>query len=318
MPLIDPELYALTDEVREANREQALLVREFQSSLDPDPATYLQSVRGIMDDPAGLFYQERVPEAHDRTIPGPGGELTVRIMVPERYSAVLLNFHGGGWMMGSRSSQDQENWHMARTCGVVVISPDYRLAPEHTYPAANDDCEAAALWVLDSALSEFGVDRLIIGGGSAGAHLAACTLLRLRDRHGAAGAVTGMVLDAGVYDAAGTPSVRGELPEHSTLSVAPLLDLYFGDRTPAELRDPDLSPLYGDLRGLCPALFSVGTADPLLDDSLFMAARWEAAGNRTELAVYPYGPHCVALSPTEMGRRARARIDSFLRECAGS
>lgn len=227
MPLIDPELYALTDEVREANREQALLVREFQSSLDPDPATYLQSVRGIMDDPAGLFYQERVPEAHDRTIPGPGG-------------------------------------------------------------------------------------------GSAGAHLAACTLLRLRDRHGAAGAVTGMVLDAGVYDAAGTPSVRGELPEHSTLSVAPLLDLYFGDRTPAELRDPDLSPLYGDLRGLCPALFSVGTADPLLDDSLFMAARWEAAGNRTELAVYPYGPHGVALSPTEMGRRARARIDSFLRECAGS
>ena len=83
-----------------------------------------------------------------------------------------------------------------------------------------------------------------------------------------------------------------------------------------DLRDPDVSPLFADLRDLCPALFTVGTGDTLLDDSVFMARRWELAGNPTELAVYPFGPHGVTGSPTEMGRRAQARVDDFIRQCA--
>ena len=86
---------------------------------------------------------------------------------------------------------------------------------------------------------------------------------------------------------------------------------YFG--TVENLRDPDVSPLFADLRDLCPALFTVGTGDTLLDDTVFMAARWELAGNDTELAVYPHGPHGVTGSPTEMGRRAQARVEDFLR-----
>jgi acetyl esterase/lipase len=80
-------------------------------------------------------------------------------------------------------------------------------------------------------------------------------------------------------------------------------------------RDPEYSPLYADLGGLPPALFTVGTLDPLLDDSLFMAARWKAAGNRAELAVYPESIHGFVGFPTELGKRAKTRIEDFLASC---
>ena len=82
-----------------------------------------------------------------------------------------------------------------------------------------------------------------------------------------------------------------------------------------DLRDPGISALYADLRGLPPALFTVGTEDPLLDDSLFMAARWEMAGNTSELAVYPESPHAFTVLPTAMARAANRRIKDFVRRC---
>ena len=83
-------------------------------------------------------------------------------------------------------------------------------------------------------------------------------------------------------------------------------------RTIGDRRAPDISPLYADLKGLCPALFTVGTRDALLDDTLFMHARWIAAGNPAELAIYPGGAHGFTLFPNELSRRATARIDAFL------
>lgn len=314
MPLIDPELLPLVDDVRAANAAQAQSIREFRSQItvDANSIDYLHAMRAIMDKPGGPFYQDPVPQAYDRAIPGPEGDMMIRIMVPEKVSGVYLNIHGGGWMMGNRASHDQDNWRIAQACNLVVISPEYRLAPENVYPAANDDCEAAALWVLEHAAAEFGVSKVILGGASAGAHLAACTMLRLRDRHGLADRVCGMMLSAGMYDVRGTPSVQAPTPENSNLDISGKIQPYFRGQKLEDLQDPDMSPLFGSLRGLVPAMFSVGTNDPLLDDSLFMAARWEIAGNRTELAVYPEGPHGVALSPTEMGRRAQARIEAFL------
>ena len=81
---------------------------------------------------------------------------------------------------------------------------------------------------------------------------------------------------------------------------------------PPDVRDPDVSPLHGELRGLPPALFSVGTLDPLLDDTLFMASRWIAAGNAGELAVYPGGVHGFNALPTTLARRANARLTEFI------
>ena len=121
----------------------------------------------------------------------------------------------------------------------------------------------------------------------------------MRDKHHAADRFLGANLLFGAYDLSRTPSQRG-------VGVAPgtdildgtgfPLDLFLPGMSEAERRDPDISPLYADLSGLPPALFSVGTNDHLLDDSLFMAARWEVAGNRSELLVYPDTPHgCIAL-----------------------
>jgi acetyl esterase/lipase len=100
---------------------------------------------------------------------------------------VYLHIHGGGFMLGRAYQYDEMMAAIAGACQVATVSVDYRLAPEDPYPAGPDDCETAAVWLAENAASEFGTDRLIIGGESAGANLSAVTLLRMRDRHGFSG-----------------------------------------------------------------------------------------------------------------------------------
>jgi acetyl esterase/lipase len=220
-------------------------------------------------------------------------------LVPDQVDGVLYHIHGGAWMAGTPEMMDTLHEILADTLSLACVSVDYRLAPEHPYPAAPDDCEAAACWLLEHARDEYGSDQLVIGGESAGAHLAAVTLLRLRDKHGAADRFLGANLVFGAYDLSRTPSQRGVgvPPGGDVLDGTGFpLDLFLPGMSGDECRDPDVSPLYADLRGMPPALFSVGTNDHLLDDTLFMAARWEAAGNESELIVYPDTPHaCIAL-----------------------
>ena len=102
------------------------------------------------------------------TIPGRSGGIPARVFVPESPTAVYLHVHGGGWVLGSAFQQDQPLSNMAERAGVAVVSVDYRLAPEHPYPAGADDCEDAALWLMKQSGAEFGTDRLLIGGESAG------------------------------------------------------------------------------------------------------------------------------------------------------
>ena len=108
-------------------------------------------------------------------------------------------------MQGGADLQDKRLEDIALACDMVVVSVDYRLAPEHPYPAAPDDAEATALWLAKAGMSEFGTDRLIIGGESAGAHLSAVTILRMRDKHGYT-SFKGANLLYGAYDVTSTPS----------------------------------------------------------------------------------------------------------------
>jgi acetyl esterase len=124
------------------------------------------------------------PFAVERGIPGSDGEIGLRVFVPEHAEGVYLHIHGGGFVLGEACASDQRNEAISQNCNLAVASVDYRLAPEHPYPAGPDDCEAAALWLVANAQREFGSERLLIGGESAGANLAVVTLLRLRDRHG--------------------------------------------------------------------------------------------------------------------------------------
>jgi len=310
-----PDLDQLIEEARLFNEQAA----NFMPPMSFDSAEDIVRMRTFMDAPdspfAGFLGQAVLPVA-ESSIPGPAGPIPIRVIRPDEVRAVYLDIHGGAWMIGSPRMDDVENDELARECGVATISIDYRMAPEHRLTDCMDDCEAAALWLIEHARSEFGTDRLLIGGGSAGAHLAAMTLLRLRDRHQAAGRFLGANLVYGCYDLSGTPSSRRRRAESWVLRPAlfEAVHEYVMERREAEaLRDPALSPLYANLTGLVPALFSVGTLDPLLDDSLFMAARWEIAGNPAELAVYPESEHGFTGMPTGMARAARARQHEWTR-----
>jgi len=252
-------------------------------------------------------------EAEERIIPGPAGDLPVRLFVPEEINGVHLHIHGGGWMIGRAHHQDEALLELATTAKVAVAAVDYRLAPEHPYPAAPDDCEAAALWLTQNAKSEFGTETLTLGGESAGAHLSVATLLRMRDKHGYTG-FKAVDLTYGMYDMTLTPSVR-KWGERNLILTTKLIEWFVDNFVPEDKRtDPDVSPLYADLKDMPPALFRVGTMDPLLDDSLFMYARWLAAGNEAELGVYPGGIHGFNGFPLKIARKANARVLAFIAE----
>ena len=260
---------------------------------------------------------EILPQGRDRAIPGRSGDVAVRVFVPEQVTGVFLHIHGGGWALGGANQQDVGLWRLARETRAAIVSVDYRLAPEHPYPAGPDDCEDAALWLVERARSEFGTSRLAIGGESAGAHLSVLTLLRLRDRHGIRDAFTAASLVYGAFDLSMTPSQRRWGGRYLVLS-GPIIRWFVEQFLPGVdsegLRSPEISPLYADLTGLPPAQFVVGTLDPLLDDSLFMAARWEAAGGESRVLVYPDAVHGFTLFPIEVAELANRAQADFLRE----
>ena len=264
-----------------------------------------------LEDRSPLGAIVRLPHGESRRIAGPAGEIGLRIFRPETPRGVYLHIHGGGWALGAEDQQDLVLDAIAKRTGLVAVSAGYRLAPEDPYPAGPDDCEAAALWVAKNALREFGSEWLAIGGESAGAHLSVVTLLRLRDRHGLT-PFRAANLVYGCYDLGLTPSVRRWGTRNLVLST-PIVEQFADWYVPRERRaDPDVSPLHADLAGLPPALFSVGTLDPLLDDTLFMAARWRSAGNPAELAVYPGGIHAFNLFPIPLAEKANVRALDFL------
>lgn len=272
----------------------------------------LAAIRDLDTLGGGIFASQSVDDVDVRSYTGAAGdELELRVFAPNGPArAVYLDIHGGGFCMGHPKMGDMGNRAMADAHQIAVVSAQYRLAPEHPWPAASNDCEAAALWVLGPGRDEFGSVPLLIGGGSAGANLAALTLVRLRDRHDAAGEFIGANLVFGVFDLSGTPS-------QIKLGTLGFRTLYVGDRDTESLQNPEISPLYADLSNLCPALFTVGTLDYLYDDSLFMASRWRADGNPAELAIYPASPHGFTMFPTKITEAAHQRISDWLAAILG-
>jgi acetyl esterase len=250
-------------------------------------------------------------------VPSRSGELRVRVVEPTGEArGAYLHVHGGGWVLGAADGQDPLLAAIADVAGLCAVSVEYRLAPEHPHPAGPDDCEDAALWLVEHGAQELDVPSLFaIGGESAGANLSVVSLLRLRDRHGISGAFSAANLVFGCFDLGGTPSRRA-WGERALLLTDPGMrwfnDCYLPGLGPEEIRAPDISPLYADLHDLPPALFTVGTADPLLDDTLLMAARWQAAGNRAEVRVYEDACHAFTAFPLAVARLANEAQLAFL------
>lgn len=251
-----------------------------------------------------------------RTIKALDQSVKVRIFRPAgKCRGVVLDCHGGGWTIGNARMADDQNAELATSIGVAVVSIDYRLALNNPISALVDDCEVAALWLIEHAYEEFGTARIVVKGSSAGAHLAAAMLLRLRDRGSAIKRVAGAMLFFGLYDFAGTPMVRAAGPEtlilHGPTVRATLCELTPG-MTEEQRRDPAISPLYADLSGLPPALFVVGAKDMLLEDSERMAARWREGSGDAELLLAPESPHAFNRMNTGVAKKVARYVEGWI------
>ena len=285
--------------------------------LDPELAapleTFLHLTGGglnLYDIPATRRTMEEMAEAQmaktppitgittaDRQVPGPDGEVFVRIYQPtERPDTLpaLLWIHGGGYVLGSVERDDLLAAHLAKVAQCVVVSVEYRLAPEHPFPAPVEDCYAALKW-LAAHTEELGVEpsRIAIGGASAGGGLAAGLALLTRDRAEVELAfqllIYPMIDDRNVAPASDTlPDTFVWTRENNLMGWR----AYLG-------REPggaDVSPYAAaaradDLAGLPPAYIPVGDLDLFLDENIEYAQRLLAAGVPTELHVYPGGYH---------------------------
>ncbi|UYY82765.1 alpha/beta hydrolase [Arthrobacter sp. YA7-1] len=290
---IDPELWSLVDETRAFYAHRP-------AGRGPGSLEELLAFRAGAPAPA-----ECDPQPVTEQASALGRSVPVRIHSPvsSPVAGVFLEIHGGGFYMGSAAGSDVRNRRLADALGVAVVSVDYRLAPEHPWPSAPDDCETAALWLVEQAESRFGTAKLGVGGFSAGSTLAVSTLVRLRDR--GVTAFSGGVLQFGTYDlAAKTEAGRLIADEY-------FLDAYAG--TAPDRAHPDLSPLFADLAGLPPILIVVGRDDILLEDNLAMASRMSEAGVEVDLRVYPASPHGFTGHATPMALAALERIEAWLR-----
>ena len=255
---------------------------------DPDDVA---SLRAAYDRERAYWNAIKPPLAAIETlsIPGPGGAIACRLYRPTqaRLLPALVYLHGGGWILGSLETHDRIMRLLALKSGAIVLGVDYRLAPEHKFPAAHDDA-LAALGHAARHGREWGIDgtRLAVGGDSAGANLAlaSCLSLPAAER----GAVKLQLLFYGAYGLRDSASMRAHGHDVDGLTLADM-DRYraYLSRTPADLGDPRLDNLSADLEGLPPAFIAAAGLDPLLDDSRALAELLSEAGVANTFTVYP-------------------------------
>lgn len=233
------------------------------------------------------------------------GAIPLRILRPAGPPrGVVLDIHGGGWVIGNAQMDDDLNLGMVNACDVAVVSVDYRLAVDTPIEGLLDDCLTAARWLLADC-PEFADLPVFFVGESAGGHLAAATLLALKQWPELLQRVSGAVLYYGVYDLTGTPSVRTAGPDTLLLDgpgMVQALRLLTPGISDETRRQPPLSPLYGDFEGLPPALMFVGELDPLKDDTLLIAERWPTV----EAHLLPEAAHGFIHFPVAMADRVLA------------
>jgi acetyl esterase len=278
------------------------------------PALGTQSVaetRAAFDNMPLPRKQIELASVEDRKIPGPAGAIAVRIYQPDGAGVkpVLVYLHGGGWVIGTLDSYDATCRELAQGAGCVVVAVDYRLAPEHRYPAAPEDCYAALRWVAANAAS-LGADarRLAVGGDSAGGNLSAVVSQMARDKGGPA--IRFQLLIYPVTDADFTRRSYVDNAEGYLLTTASMRwfwDHYLPD--PGQRAEPYASPLRAaDLSGLPPAWVCTAEFDPLRDEGEAYAKRLQQAGVSTTLTRFDGLIHGF-ISMGLVAPRAQAAID---------
>lgn len=306
---LDPQAKAYLDQLAAANVQDvpAISVREARAQME---------VGALM-----LGKPPKVGRLVDTTFPGPAGPVRLRLTAPADPGPLpaLVYFHGGGFVVGSLNSHDNLCRTLTNAAGVAVVSVDYRLAPEHPFPAAVEDATAAVAWLADPAnAAALGLDpaRLAVGGDSAGGNLAAVVARRARDRGGPRLAL--QVLLYPVVDCdLDTPSYRENAAGYMLTrdAMAWYWSQYVPD--PARRSDPDAAPLRADdLAGLPPALVVTAGYDVLRDEAEAYARRLAAAGVPVRLARHPGMIHGFLRRHAlfDAGRAALAEVAAALRD----
>lgn len=232
-----------------------------------------------------------------------------------RKDRVFLYFNGGAFCLRIPRMQSAMIARWCRKLGARALMPHYRLAPEHPYPAAPDDCLAAYRWVLNHGVAP---ENIVVCGDSAGGNLTLVTLMRARDAGLPLPAAAVMLSPATDFSASGRSAVVNE-------DIDPMFNIqllrWFGEMYLSEPElhlHPTLSPLTGEFEGLPPLLFQVGTNEMLLDDSTRAAAKAHAAGVPVVLEVYEGMPHVFQAMPgLAESRRADRHVADFLGKYAG-
>jgi acetyl esterase len=304
---LDPLVAAMRDE--RARRGATPL---YEMTLDEARAADLADIR------AGGGDVEPVFEVTDRTFPGPDDDRPVRVYRPssQRPLGTLVYFFGGGWTLGGIDTSDGVCRALANAAGCLVVTPGYRLAPEHPFPAAVNDCVAAVSWVVEHA-EELGVDpgRIAVGGDSAGGNLAAVVALLAKER--ALPVAAQLLVYPNTCHHADTESLRDNHDRYmfNRHSVDWYWDNYLAD--PADGRDPRVSPLLAqDLSGLPPALVITAEYDPLRDEGERYAERMLRSGVPVELTRYDGMAHGFFTMSGVLpdARRAVAQAAAYLRK----
>ena len=258
------------------------VLEAFPMQFDDLGSMTAQEVRALFEQrepPPG----EDVASVEDLEVPGPDGPLPVRVYRPDGAAVpapVVVFFHGGGWVLGSIATHDATCRGLANRTGAVYVSVDYRLAPEHPYPAAPEDCYAATCWVADHA-ADLGVDpgRLAVAGDSAGGNLAAVVCQMARDRSGPAIAFQLLIYPVTDLDLDRWPSMEenADGPLLTREGMDWFARHYVG--TLPFTGDPYAAPIRAaDLSGLPPAYVATAGHDPLRDEGAGYAEALAAAG----------------------------------------
>ncbi|WP_221164080.1 alpha/beta hydrolase [Rhizobium sp. NLR22b] len=245
-----------------------------------------------------------------RIVTADGRRIGLRLMLPNGAPRGLyVHFHGGAWVMGNARFDDGITCPIARDCRMVAAGVDFHNAADDRLDLALLDSKASIEWLADH-LAEFAVERMILGGESSGAHLAAEALLHLRARSKAE-AVAGFVSMCGAFDLGGSQSLCRSTGR-SLVIDGPSALRNLQRLTPSLSGREAKGPLFADLSGLPPALLVAGALDPILDDTISMHERWQSQSGNSDCVIFPEAPHGFNRLPTRLAARANRFVRAWI------
>lgn len=281
----DAQMQAVLDKLGGLNGKPIETLTPAEARTQPTPTDAVKALLAAQGKPAA-------PPAGvtltNRMIPGAAGQMPTNVYTPDGAGPfpVVVYYHGGGWVIGTKDVYDGGARGLALAANAVVISSDYRLAPENKFPAAHDDALAAYRWALANAASIKGDPRRVaLAGESAGGNLAVATAIAARDQK-----LQAPLAIISVYPIAGRDTTTASYVEHAAAKPLnrPMMAWFFDEyqRTPADIADWRVNLVGADLKGLPPTTIINARIDPLRTDGEMLAERMRAAGVTVEQKTY--------------------------------